>query len=279
MPDLIITEAKFEEMDFLLSRAREEGWNPGYYDAVPFYQTDPHGFFIGTLGKEKIGCISAVAYDDAFGFIGFYIVLPNYRGQGFGHQLWAHGLNYLGDRTLGLDGVLKEQKSYEQSHFKLYYKNQRFERKDGGGRHSKELVNLQEVPFDVLLRYDEPIFGLERSRFLAHWIAMPNALALGKIKNGDLIGYGVLRSCYNGCKIGPLFADNTDVAIEIFNALCAKAGSASVFLDIPEINPDALEIAEAFHLTSNFETVRMYNKVPPSQQLDKIFGITSFELG
>lgn len=279
MSDLIIKEATFEEMDFFHSQALEEGWNPGVQDTVPFYHTDPHGFFIASLGKEKVGCISAVAYNDTFGFIGLYIVLPAYRHHGFGHQLWAHGLNYLGNKTIGLDGVLKQQKSYEQSNFKLYYKNQRFERSDGGGHHSKELINLKDVPLETLLRYDEPIFGLSRATFLKQWLEMPNSYSLGKLKNDALIGYGVLRSCHNGFKIGPLFADHVDIAVEIFDSLCAKAGNAPVFLDIPDINPEAVKIAETFKLKSNFQTVRMYNKSPPNQKLNKVFGITSFELG
>lgn len=53
MTDLIITPAKFEDMDFFLAHAREEGWNPGLNDAIPFFQTDPKGFFLGSLGEER----------------------------------------------------------------------------------------------------------------------------------------------------------------------------------------------------------------------------------
>lgn len=88
-----------------------------------------------------------------------------------------------------------------------------------------------------------------------------------------------MRPCFTGYKIGPLFADNVDIAFEIFNSLCARAGNSPVFLDIPEINPEALKIAEEFKLKSNFQTVRMYNKTPPNQRVDKVFGVTSFELG
>lgn len=279
MSKLIIKKASLEDMNFFVVNAKEEGWNPGLHDAVPFFNTDPHGFFIGTIGKETIGCISAVAYNDDFGFIGFFIVLPAYRKRGFGHQLWVHGLNYLGNRCIGLDGVLKEQEHYEQSHFQLYYKNQRFERKNPGGYHSHTLVNLREIPFEILLNYDLPIFGLDRAIFLKQWIAMPNAFSLGKMKDRNLMGYGVLRSCYEGYKVGPLFADNDAIALEIFEALCAKAGRGTVFIDVPENNPQALKLAQTHNFKGDFETVRMYNKAPPKQQLDKVFGVTSFELG
>ena len=279
MKDLVIREASFEEMSFFLSHAKDEGWNPGLHDAPVFYQTDPHGFFIATVGKEKVGCISAVAYDAAFGFIGFYIVLSAHRGHGYGHQLWARGMNYLGDRVIGLDGVLARQHDYEQSHFKLYYKNQRFERKGGGGRHSDALVNLTKIPFELVQKYDFPIFGLQRENFLREWIQMPNAYALGKVKDEKLLGYGVLRKCHLGYKVGPLFADDANCAMEIFDALCAQAGNESVFIDLPQVNPQTAQLIKSFDLKSNFETVRMYTKTPPKQQLEKNFGVTTFELG
>lgn len=277
--DLIVKEATLEDMAFIISQAKEEGWNPGFYDALSFYDTDPHGFFVGLLGNEKIGCISAVAYDNTYGFIGLYIVLSNHRHKGFGRQLWAHGMNYLGTRAIGLDGVLKEQKNYEKSHFKFYYNNQRFERNDGGGHFSNNLIDLKKIPLDTLLLYDTSIFGLERARFLKSWIEMPNSCSLGKVENGTLTGYGVLRSCHNGFKIGPLFADDENIAFEIYDSLCAKAGNASIFLDIPKINPNAMKIIKKFNLKPGFETARMYKKTPPLQKLDKVFGVTSLELG
>lgn len=280
MIDFIIQQADFKDMDFFLSRAKEEGWNPGLQDSDPFYCCDPGGFFIGYLKGEKIGCVSAVAYDESFGFMGFFIVLPPYRKQGFGHRLWTHGMNYLGNRIIGLDGVLSQQRSYEKSHFQFYYKNQRLEGRVAGKLLSTELLSLKELSFETLLKYDLPIFGLQRAIFLQHWIEMPNAYSLAKVSQGQLRGYGVIRKCFKGYKIGPLFADHADVAVELFQGLCnAVEGDAPVYLDIPTINESAVQMAKIFALKPVFETVRMYNKTPPKQQLDKVFGVTTFELG
>lgn len=278
MSEFIIREASIKDMDFLIAQAKEEGWNPGLHDAAAFYSCDPHGFYLCLNGEEKVGCISGVSYDESFGFIGFYIVLQAYRHLGLGHQLWKKAAEHLGGRTIGLDGVLQQQKNYEESGFKLYYNNHRFEGK-GQGRASSELISLNKVPFDVLLKYDYPIFGIDRSVFLQHWIQMPNAISLAKYEKGKLLGYGVIRSCFYGYKIGPLFADRLDIALEIFESLSFHAKDAPVFLDIPEVNPEALQIVEQFHLKPVFQTVRMYTKMPPKQELNKIFGVTSFELG
>jgi len=49
-----------DEIDFATALAASEGWNPGLHDAKCFYYVDPHGFLIGLLNGEPIGCISAV---------------------------------------------------------------------------------------------------------------------------------------------------------------------------------------------------------------------------
>jgi ribosomal protein S18 acetylase RimI-like enzyme len=273
-----IVQAQLEDMPFLLSLAKAEGWNPGLQDGIPFFSTDPNGFFIGKLNGKKIGCISAVAYNQDFGFIGLYIVIPEYRGQGWGLKLWNHAIHYLGKRVIGLDGVIAQQENYKKSGFKFYYRNIRFEG-EGGGKSSSSLINLQEVPFETLLAYDTPIFGFSREIFLKNWIHNSNAYGLAKRVKDCILGYGVSRSCVIGVKIGPLFADDPEVAKEIYQGLVAKAGNKPVFLDVSEANQKSIELAEGANLKKVFETARMYTGTPPKQNLTKLFGVTSFELG
>src|SRR5690606_19494823 len=81
-----------DEMDFVMGLAAAEGWNPGLSDGVLFHRADPSGFFILESDGAMAGCISAVAYDDDYGFIGLYIVRPEFRGQGLGMHLWRHAM-------------------------------------------------------------------------------------------------------------------------------------------------------------------------------------------
>jgi len=85
-----------------------EGWNPGIHDGEAFRGADPEGFLIGEIDGKPIGSVSAVRYRERFGFLGFYIVKPEWRGQGYGIQLWRAGLDHLQGRVLGLDGVIAQ---------------------------------------------------------------------------------------------------------------------------------------------------------------------------
>jgi hypothetical protein len=52
----------------------------------------------------------------------------------------------------------------------------------------------------------------------------------------------------------------------------------SIFLDTPEANFAALELAKRHGMTPTFETARMYTREPPKSRLDRCFGVTTFEL-
>lgn len=279
MNNLIIRNATRGEMIFFVDVAKNEGWNPGLEDASPFFDTDPDGFFVALLDGKIIGSISAVAYNSHFGFMGFYIILPEFRGQGYGYQLWSHAIRYLGNRTIGLDGVVEQQNNYAKSGFQFAYNNIRFAgklKKTHGNPHLKEVGASS---FDALIDYDASIFCFKRERFLKKWLTMANSHTLMKRANDEILGYGVVRRCYNGFKIGPLFANDAPTAQELFEGLVHSAGEGMIFLDVPQINSEAMKLAEIYHLKPSFQTARMYKGAAPKQELEKVFGVTSFELG
>ncbi|MBD2568618.1 GNAT family N-acetyltransferase [Anabaena lutea] len=267
------------EVDLAITWAKIEGWNPGIYDAESFYQTDPQGFLLGELNGEPIGCISAVAYDQNFGFLGFYIVKPEYRGQGFGIKLWQAAMDYLGNnRNIGLDGVIAQQENYKKSGFHIAYKHLRYQGM-GSGVVSSDIVPLKTVPFQELVAYDRQFFPSLRSQFLENWLSLPDSAAWGVLKDGHLAGYGVIRPSELGYRIGPLFANNEEIAEEIFQALLTKSIDSSVFIDIPDINSQAIALVQRHEMQPVFEAARMYTKETPDLPINRIFGVTSLELG
>lgn len=98
--------------------------------------------------------------------------------------------------------------------------------------------------------------------------------------SGDrLAGYGVVRPCTTGFKVGPLFADSKEIAEELFSELARHAGKNNVFVDIPEPNQQAIDLARRNGMKKVFETARMYNKVVPNLPMSRIYGVTTLELG
>ncbi len=269
------------EVDLAISWANSEGWNPGIRDAETFYLTDPKGFLVGTFEGKPVASISAIAYGDSFGFIGFYIVQPSFRGRGFGKEIWKAGMKRLLGRNIGLDGVLEQQKLYEQMGFWTCHKSVRYQGVGIGLKKIAEgIKNLSEIPMKDLLAYDDQHFPVPRHVFVESWIKQPGGVALGALNEGELVGYGVVRQCYLGYKIGPLFADSEKIADDLLRSLCGYVPRFEpVFIDTPKPNSAALDLVKRHQMQAVFETVRMYTKEDPGLPMDRIFGVTSFELG
>ncbi len=270
------------DLDRALDWAAAEGWNPGFDDARSFQAADPLGFFMGWRESEPAAAISVVRYDETFAFLGLYIVRPEYRGRGFGLKLWQEALARRPAKHVGLDGVVAQQANYARSGFRLAYRNIRY----GGPAPSAPSRNeglilrpARTLPFDRLADYDRRCFPAPRAAFLSLWLSPLAGAAIAAERDGAIVGFGAIRACQKGYKIGPLFADDAAVADEIFLALAARAGGETLYLDVPEPNEAAVALAQRYGLAPVFETARMYTGDKPEIDIARVYGVTTFELG
>jgi len=270
---------KPEEMDLAVEMAAAEGWNPGIYDADCFYNSDPNGFFVGEHNNRIIAVKSAVRYGNEFGFMGFYIVAKEYRGGGYGLKIWKHAFNYLKDIVSGMDGVVEQQENYMKSGYRLAYRQNRFEGIGLEGRESEHIFDIEKIAFEKLFDYDSSIFPAKREKFLRCWIKQPESSTKVFERDGQIEGYGMIRKCRKGYKIGPLFAEDADIAENIFLSLLLHADGKEIYLDVPEINLKGNEMIKKYNMKYVFETARMYNNGFPNDNPEKVFGVTTFELG
>lgn len=272
-----------DEFALAVDWAAREGWNPGKHDADIFWETDPEGYVAACLDGEIVGTGSIVSYGD-FGFMGFFIMRPDLRNQGLGTKFWFWRRDTLRARlqpgaAIGMDGVFDMQAWYAKGGFQFTHRNLRMQ---GVGKSAQPAVNLVELsaaPFSEVAAYDQKHFGFDRETFLRRWIDPAEGLALGAVKDGTLTGYGVVRACQTGYKIGPLFADDAATAANLFAALSDRACGEPLFLDTPENNPAALALAKANGMQEVFGCARMYYGSVPALPWDNIYGVTTFELG
>ncbi|MEM6848479.1 MAG: GNAT family N-acetyltransferase [Pseudomonadota bacterium] len=262
------------DLEMAISWAAAEGWNPGRKDADAFHGTDPAGFLMAVENGEPVACISAVRYGATYGFLGFYIAKPEARGRGHGLAVWNAAMEHFGGRTVGLDGVVDQQPNYARSGFVYAHRNIR-----NAGAAPSGKPRLPEATTAELLDYDTQFFPADRRTFTTAWLTNDGHVVRSVVDAGRVKGFGVLRPCLQGAKIGPLFADDAATAEVIFRALCAEAGPGPIVLDVPETNPEAVNLAEGNGLTAVFETARMYKGAAPDLPIAKTFGITTFELG
>jgi ribosomal protein S18 acetylase RimI-like enzyme len=280
MSDLQIRNLRPEEIAIAVEWAATEGWNPGLSDAACFAITDAKGFFVGEIDGEPVATVSCVNYDDRFAFLGFYIVRSGFRGRGHGLRIWNAAIAHAGTRVIGLDGVVAQQDNYRKSGFQLAHANIRY-----GGiiaappRPPANVVALGTIPFALVEADDATVFPAPRSAFLRAWIGTSGHVGRALLRDGKLAAWGVIRPCRTGRKIGPLVADDRAAAEAIVQALLASANGGEIFLDVPAVNREAIALAESLGLKPVFETARMYTGPIAPLRIDRVFGVTSFELG
>ncbi len=280
MSEFVIRPMRPDEIPIAIEWAAAEGWNPGLADAACFGVVDPEGFLIGELDGAPAATISCVNYDECFSFLGFYIVREDLRGRGYGVRIWNEAVAHAGSRVIGLDGVVAQQRNYEKSGFVRAYANIRFGGKVGvpptrGG----DVLNLAAVPLDQLIACDARVFPAPRPHFLRAWTGTSGHIGRAVVRDGRLAGWGVIRPARLGHKIGPLIADDRETAEAVLAELLAAADGGEIFLDVPDFQRDGIALAESLGLSPVFETARMYTGAVPPLQLERVFGVTTFELG
>lgn len=278
--DIIIRTLRPEEIGIPIEWARREGWNPGVHDAACHFVVDPAGWFCAEKDGEVIGVVVGTNYDDSFSFWGFYIIKEEYRNLGIGWNLFQKMRDHVGDRNLGCDGVYDMQNRYkEKAGLKFAYRNIRWQGVSQGVR-SDDLIPATDIPFTSLLMYDTAHFPVERRSFLQQWIRQPGGTSLAMVDPEDKVtGYGAIRQCFEGHKIGPVFADTPQIADAIFDGLTATVPGETIFFDTPELNIDAVHMATRRGMSEVFGTARMYSGSCPVLPINEIFGVTTFELG
>jgi GNAT superfamily N-acetyltransferase len=280
MDTLRIRPMRPDEISTAIDWAAAEGWNPGLCDAACFATVDAEGFLIGEIDGEPAATISCVNYDARFAFLGFYIVRKDLRGRGYGLQIWNAAVAHAAGRVIGLDGVVAQQDNYRKSGFTLAYANVRYGGKaDTPAAAHPDIIDLKSVSVAQIEASDATVFPAPRPAFLRSWIGTPGHIGRALIRNGALAGWGVIRLCRTGHKIGPLVADDRDTAQTVLSALLRAIGGGDVFLDVPGVNAQAVALAKDAGLAPVFETARMYTAPISPLRLDRVFGVTTFELG
>ncbi|EDV19956.1 uncharacterized protein TRIADDRAFT_61617 [Trichoplax adhaerens] len=279
--DFKIVVASAEQMDWIIKLAENEGWNPGCKDAIAFQLADPSGFFIGLLNGKPIGCVAAIKYENC-GFGGYYIILKEHRGRGYGLKLFHHAVHSGKELKLfGLDAEPAQISSYEKSGFIVYHRTMEY---IGIVNKSEipcdNIVDARTVSFDKLLQYDRRHSPDVRKHFLAAWISVGTDRSLVYLdENNTIQGFGAIRKAIDGYKIGPLYADSFDIAESLIHTLVESFENCKVYWAVPMPNESAIKLVEKLRLEKLSETARMYSRQPLSYDWNMVYGLTCLEIG
>lgn len=276
-----LNEAQVQE---ILQWAADEGWNPGIDDAAAFYKSDPGGFFGISIEGELQACVSIVRQNTTCAFLGLYICLPSYRGQGVGYSVWQHAMNERKQFNIALDGVVEQQANYKLSGFNFAWRNRRFSGTPNRCLNTlssnHQIAPMKREFLDEVIRLDADVGGLKRKQFLNAWLCdTPTRKTYLLVVDGNLKGLCTIRQCLEGHKLGPVIAENTDQAMALINACSNALNATQIIVDIPSFNSAANTLAMKLGWSNVFETARMYLGKVPDVDEKRLFGVATLELG
>lgn len=268
-----------DELEIVLTWAADEGWNPGIADAAAFHAADPHGYFLTRVEGVPVAAISVVNHDLANSFLGLYICRPESRGQGIGLATWAHGLNYAGGRSVGLDGVPEQEANYQTSGFVRTGASLRHQGRLPGRKFST-VRPVASGDVEKLIELDARANGFSRPQFLKTWLSdnVPGRASRVRVADGEIQGFATWRACREGTKIGPIVAPDTASALELISDVASLRPEGPLIIDLPEDNTDLQQELEQAGFTVPFVTSRMYRgTIPDTHQT--LQAIATMELG
>jgi len=285
-PDIITTRiATPGDVRKLIAWAEQEGWNPGVEDADMFFAADDSGFFVTCLNDVPVAGVSLVKQNAEHAFLGLYLCKPEFRGNGYGLRAWNAGLESIGERCVGLDGVVQQQENYKRSGFAYLHRNVRYsgslstiDSDSPGYETTIRLAGINDL--DRITEYDGSIGGLQRREFYNAWLAQNNSRVINlALHNQHIVGIIGLRRCKTGYKVGPWLADNPAIAMTLLASLEQTTHNEPVMIDVPEPNYSSVEILKSLSFSPIFETARMYRGEAPLIDIQRLLGVATFELG
>jgi ribosomal-protein-alanine N-acetyltransferase len=293
MSELIIRPARAFDIPEIVRWARNEDFSPGFGDVDIYRNTDKQGVWVGWLDSTPVGCIAGIKYNNIYGFIGLYIVRPEYRGQGYGHRLWEQALCHLQDvQCVGLEAASHLITHYAEWGFKTSSQTIRWQllNTEEGliaeaalDPQDLNIVSGPEIPLEAVKKYDSEREFTARPHFLSQWLEHPSGKVIALIdKYNHCHGFARIRPCLlpagEGWRIGPILADSPVLAkVLILNLLAEHKGV--ILIDSPERNGNAKSLLSSLGFREISATTRMYMGSHNAVLTKDVYGLACLELG
>jgi len=240
-----IRTVQIDDLDFCASLAQSVGWvSQDKLVFEIFRGKDPNGCFLAEMAGEPVGMIVATQYEKS-GYLGTLIVKDACRGEGIGHELLLHAIQYLetrGVESIYLDAAPKAIPLYLRNGFHPISPILRFDGTCTAHPHPKVRPML---PADLgkVFQLDKTAFGEDRSYFLEkrfqHW---PKACVVF-LKEGKVAGFITGRNFTGGLAVGPwIVTDDVKSPLSMLETLAMSSRENLLHMSVLESNAAAVKL-------------------------------------
>ena len=166
------------------------------------------------------------------------------RGKGWGGAIFSAAMEHYRSKNIsivGLDGVEEQVSTYGRRGFKKTttiqivvrptLKDRPLQKKPNavdGVTPEEELKDIREIPFEWLVESDAAHTGFKRQRLWSNegMFARDDAwgFAITSRKYHALLAWTLVRSCHEGYRVGPVYADTEAQASALVQEVLKKVG-------------------------------------------------------
>ncbi len=289
--DFFFRDMTIDEFRMIMEWCAQEGWNVGRRDTDIYFSatTRKHVSLVKVDPKngqeEVIGGLGVVFHGGSFTGAGPMIVKKEFRNMGLGQLLWKLAVDTISDNPLLMYAVAQQVPRYSEDGFIPIFKMERWV-----GRLSSISLDQEDCEpitldnLEKVAKYDQEIFSQLRFDLFKKALEFSDIQGFVVIEDTIIRGFCIIRPCQKGYRIGPVHADNINIAKKLIKECSKISRDEQVVLDMPSINALSEDVARFFSLEHDpdSDTIAMKKgKLPVklARNWNKVFSVFSLEIG
>ena len=251
---------KPEDIAAGLKLCRKANWNQMETDWQMFLENSPEACLVATFQEQIIGTVTTIKYQNSFSWIGMVLVDPDFQRQGIGMQLLNEALQILQkEKTVKLDATPQGRAAYLKLNFLDEYRLSRMSIGSAKNiNHASTARPIRKEDLSLLIEFDSKTFGANRSSLLQlMWEKTPQYAFLIE-ENNEVKGYCMGRQGHDFIQIGPIIAENANLAKNLLMAALENCMGQPLILDVPHFEPEWLAWLRGIGFEEQRPFIRMY---------------------
>lgn len=232
--DVPIRRLDVDELGSCVELASSRDWTPEQRKwRMLFHVGEVYG--IDDPAGGLAGMVTLTRFGTEVSGIGMMVVSPKHERQGLGRRLMTHALREAGTASVWLTATDFGRPLYEKLGFRPISESTQyfgqFEKRAVTASHS-----MSTEDFAGVVKLDETVFGASRANLLGYLSGVAHQIRV--VDGPDRpVGYGVAWPSAGYTQIGPVVADDEDMATTLMVELAGDADGI-VRLDIDHSHPD-----------------------------------------
>ncbi len=251
-----------------LSLCRKNNWNQVENDWRLLLHVSPDGCRVIKHEEKVVGSVSTISYHRLFSWVGMLLVDPAFQRRGIGSKLLHAAMEILSDEeTIKLDATPAGRELYLQMHFKDEYPLMRMQASaiKPPSVNNERIEPMEEKDMVMVSSMDLLVFGADRSPLLNAFRNAASSFAFIAKQKEKLVGYCFGRKGYHSDQLGPIIADDVEIAKDLAVAAMHQLNKKPVIIDTLQHNNKWTGWLKAIGFTEQRPFIRMYkgaNKHP-----------------